>query len=297
MKYRKLGEWKVSAIGLGAMPLQIEHRPDRETAINVIHRALELGINHIDTAFAYYNAGGTAENGEEEYGEKLVREAMESYNGDKSNVIIASKAGHYRYLNHHDEPRWGQEGNPRYILECGEKSREALGVDSIDLYYYHRPDRNTPYEESIEAFKMLVDRGIAKYIGVSNASIEQIEVAKSILGDKLIAVQNQFSPGVTFTYDTLKYTHEHGIAFVPWSPLGGYRHPNLQTKDALFQKVGEKHGVSAQQVILAWELAQADNVIPIPGFHRTLTLKDSAKAVDLVLSVDELSELNGVIGA
>jgi aryl-alcohol dehydrogenase-like predicted oxidoreductase len=277
------------------MPLSIEGRPDREQSIAVIHRALDLGINHIDTAFAYYLAGGTAENGEEQHNEKLIAEALRTYSGDKSNVTVASKVGHDRYLAWDGEAKWGQQGNSRYILDTALKSRDALETDSIDLYYYHRPDLNTPYAESLHALAKLLEDGVIKYAGISNASIAQIDLAREILGDKLIAVQNQFSPAHTGTLDTLDYTKQVGLAFLPWSPLGGFRNPELLAKDAAFETVAGKLGVSKQQVILAWELAKGDHVIPIPGFRRFETLENSLQALELELTAEDIATLDAAV--
>lgn len=291
VKYRKLGPWEVKALGLGGMPLSIEDRPEREQGIALIHRALDLGVNHIDTAFAYYKAGGTAQNGEEQHNEKIIAEALRTYSGDTSKVSVASKVGHFRYLDYSGAPKWGQQGNSRYILETAQKSRDALETDSIDLYYYHRPDLNVDYAESIHALAKLLEDGVIKYAGISNASVAQIDLAKSILGEKLIAVQNQYSPAVTHTADTLEHTAKEGIAFLPWSPLGGYRNAALLSKDEPFAKLGEKYGVSKQQVILSWELSKGDHVIPIPGFRRFETLEDSLKAIDLQLTSEDLATL------
>lgn len=291
-KYRKLGDWQVLALGLGGMPLSIENRPDEDRAIEVIHRAFDLGVNHIDTAFGYYLAGGTAFNGEEQHNEKLIAKAIESYTGDKSNIVVASKAGHFRCFGLNNEPIWGQQGNPRYIYETGKKSRDALKTDSIDLYYYHRPDLNVKYHLSIEALAKLLDEKVIKYAGISNASIEQINIARSILGDKLIAVQNQFSPAHTSTLDTLNYCASLNIAFLPWSPLGGFRDEKLLVKDQPFDIIGNKYGVSKQRVILAWELSKGNHIIPIPGFRRTQTLEDSLKALELELSYEDIEYLN-----
>jgi aryl-alcohol dehydrogenase-like predicted oxidoreductase len=289
---RKLGPWDVKELGLGAMPLSIEDRPDREQAIAVIQHALDLGINHIDTAYAYYLAGGTLENGEEGHNEKLIAEAVRTWTGDKSNVTVASKVGHFRYLDHNEQPMWGQQGCSRYILETALHSQDNLEADKgIDLYYYHRPDLNVKYSESIETLAKLIDRGVIKYAGISNASIEQIKLTQSILGDKFIAVQNQFSPAVVSTQDTLEFCKEQGLAFLPWSPLGGFRNPELLVKDKPFEEVAAKLDVSKQQVILAWEIAKADNVIPIPGFRRFETLENSLQAIDLKLSAEDLAYL------
>ncbi|MDR1448370.1 MAG: aldo/keto reductase [Candidatus Ancillula sp.] len=293
-KYRKLGPYEVLGLGLGCMPLSIEGRPSREDAISVIHRALDLGVNHLDTAFAYYEAGGTSENGEEQHNEKLIAQALRTYTGDKSNVVVASKVGHYRYIDKNGQPQWGQQADANYILETAKKSRDCLEVDSIDLYYHHRPDPNpeVTYSEGLEALAKLAEDGVVKYVGISNASIEQIDLALSILGDKLIAVQNQYSPAHQETLDTLEYTKKKNLAFLPWSPLGGFRNPELLTKDQPFEEVGKNHDVSKQQVILAWELAQSEHVIPIPGFRRIQTLEDSLKALALELTSTELETLN-----
>ena len=133
--------------------------------------------------------------------------------------------------------------------------------------------------------------GIAREIGISNASIEQIDIAREILGDSLIAVQNQFSPIYTETADTLDYCGKVGLSFVCWSPLGGYRHPYDETKFDPFREVAETRGVSYQRVVLAWELAKGDHMFVIPGAHRPETILDSLKADELELTEEELAKL------
>ena len=132
---------------------------------------------------------------------------------------------------------------------------------------------------------------MAQWAGVSNASIEQIDIARSILGDKLVAVQNQYSPIYLETQDTMDYCAKLGLAFVCWSPLGGYRHPYDESKFDPFRAVAKRLGVSYQQVVLAWELAKGDNVFVIPGAHRPATILDSLKAGDLKLSDEDLALL------
>lgn len=167
----------------------------------------------------------------------------------------------------------------------------ALGVDTIDLLYFHRPDPEVPYNESIEAMQELLDEGVAREIGISNASVEQIDIARNILGEKLVAVQNQYSPVHLENEDTLQYCEKLGIAFVCWSPLGGFRHPYDEHLFDPFRKVAEDHNVSYQQVVLAWELAKGDHIFVIPGAHRPATILDSLKASDLQLSNEELAYL------
>lgn len=282
---RNLGPYATTAIGLGCMPLSIEDHPSEEVGIETIHAALDAGCRHLDTAWAYYESGG-----EEETNEKLVRTALESWNGPREEVSVATKVGHYRNFTD-NVPTWDVDGRPESLIKHGKESALALGVDAIDLLYFHRPDPKVAYNESLEGIKALLDEGVAKKVGVSNASIEQIDMAREILGADFIAVQNQYSPIYTDTQDTLDYTAKVGLNFVCWSPLGGYRGDKDESKFDSFREVAAAHGVSYQQVVLAWELAKGDHVFVIPGAHRPATILDSLKAGDLELSEEELAKL------
>lgn len=282
---RALGPYETTAIGLGCMPLSIENHPSEAVGIETIHAALDAGCRHLDTAWAYYESGH-----EEQTNEKLVRKALESWNGPRDEVTVATKVGHYRNFTD-DEPTWAVDGRPESLIRHGKESAKALGVDAIDLLYFHRPDPQVDYKESLEGIKDLLDEGVAKKAGISNASIEQIDMAREILGDDLVAVQNQYSPIFKDTQDTLDYTAGLGLAFVCWSPLGGFRKAKDETKFDPFRTVAQAHGVSYQQVVLAWELAKGDHVFVIPGAHRPATILDSLKAGDLDLSPEELATL------
>jgi aryl-alcohol dehydrogenase-like predicted oxidoreductase len=283
--HRNLGPYDTTAIGLGEMPLTLENNLGEAKGLETIHAALDAGCRHIDTAWAYYCSGG-----EEQTGEKLVRKALETWDGPRDEVSVATKVGHFRNFTD-GVPTWDVDGRPETLIRNGKLSAQALGVDSIDLLYMHRPDPKVLYNESIEAIKQLVDEGVAKRAGISNASIEQIDAARAILGDSLIAVQNQYSPIYRDTQDTLDYTAKVGLAFVCWSPLGGYRKAKDDSKFDPFRAVAEAHGVSYQQVVLAWELAKGDHVFVIPGAHRPETILDSLKAGDLKLTPEELATL------
>ncbi|MDF7664312.1 aldo/keto reductase [Bifidobacterium sp. ESL0763] len=286
--HRNLGPLDTTAIGLGEMPLTIENNLGEAKGIETIHAALDAGCRHIDTAWSYYCSGG-----EEQTGEKLVRRAMASWDGPKDEVTIATKVGHFRnFADDGKTPTWGVNGQPEHLIEAGKQSALALGVDTIDLLYLHRPDPNVPYNESVEAIKQLLDEGVAKLAGISNASVEQIDIARKILGDKLVAVQNQFSPTYQSTRDTLDYCEKLGLPFVCWSPLGGYRKAKDESKYDPFREVGRAHGVSHQQVVLAWELSLGRHVFVIPGAHRPETILDSLKSGDLRLTDEELAKLN-----
>ncbi|GGI13973.1 aldo/keto reductase [Galliscardovia ingluviei] len=285
LQMRPFGPWQSTAVGQGEMPLTIEDNLGWQTGIETIHAALDAGCRQIDTAWAYYCSGG-----EEQTGEKLVREAMSTWKGPKEEVIIATKVGHNRNFTD-GVPTWGQDGTPETLLRHGKMSAQALGVDTIDLLYFHRPDPKVPYNESIEAMKQLHDEGVARTIGISNASVEQIDIAREILGDSLIAVQNQFSPIYTSTIDTLQYCEQLGLNFVCWSPLGGYRAAYDVSKMDPFKAVAARHNVSWQQVVLAWELSLGKKVIVIPGAHRPQTILDSLQAGELELTEQDLQDL------
>lgn len=280
MQQRTLGPRTVGAIGLGAMPMSIEGRPDEARSIATIHAALDAGITLIDTADAYH-----LEAGEVGHNERLIAKALAEYGSP--DVVVATKGGHLRP----GDGSWTQDGSPGHLLDAARASAERLG-GQIGLYYYHRPDPAVPYADSIGALAQLLDEGTIQFAGVSNASVEQIQVAQRILGDRLIAVQNQFSPSHLSTIAEMEYCAQVGLAFLPWSPLGGIRGASaLGGRHTAFQEVADSHGVSPQQVALAWELALAAVVIPIPGASRPESIVDSAKAADLVLSSDDLVKL------
>lgn len=280
MQQRNLGPRTVSAIGLGGMPMSIEGRPDETRSIETIHAALDAGITMIDTADAYH-----LEAGEVGHNERLIAKALASYG--PADVVVATKGGHLRP----GDGSWTQDGSPAHLLEAGRASAERLG-GPIGLYYYHRPDPKVPYADSISALAQLLDEGTILLAGVSNASVEQIQIAQGILGDKLVAVQNQFSPSHLSSITEMEYCAQVGLAFLPWSPLGGIRGAGaLGGRHTVFQEVADTHGVSPQQVALAWELALAAVVIPIPGASRPESIIDSAKAADLVLSSYDLVKL------
>ena len=283
--HRNLGPFDTTAIGLGEMPLTIENNLGWAKGIETIHAALDAGCRHIDTAWSYYCSGG-----EEQTGEKLVREAMDSWKGPKDEVLIATKVGHYRNFTD-GVPTWGKDGKPEHLIRYAKQSAQTLGVDTIDLLYFHRPDPEVPYNESCEAIKQLLDEGVARWAGISNASVEQIDIARDVLGDRLVAVQNQYSPIYLDTQDTLEHCAKLGIAFVCWSPLGGFRKPKDESKFDPFREVAAAHSVSYQQVVLAWELAKGDHMFVIPGAHRPETILDSLNAGHLELTDEELAKL------
>jgi aryl-alcohol dehydrogenase-like predicted oxidoreductase len=204
-------------------------------------------------------------------------------------VLVATKGGHIRP----GDGSWTVDGSPEHLRTAAEASLKALGVDAIGLYQFHRPDPKVPYAESIGALKELLDAGKIRMAGISNASIEQIDIAVRVLGEgNLASVQNQFSPAFRSSEPELRHSAELGVAFLPWSPLGGIgRAGRLGAQHAAFQEVADAHGVSPQRVTLAWMLAKAPVVIPIPGASRPKSIIDSAQAAGLTLSPAELTRL------
>lgn len=285
MQHRRIGDMRVSAIGLGEMPLSIEGRPDdRDRSIATVHAALEAGVTLIDTADAY-SLGGE----EHGHGETLVAEALASYGGDTSSVLVATKGGHRRP----GDGSWTVHGSPDYLKQACEESLRRLGVEALGLYQFHRPDPEVPYADSVGALKELYDAGKIRFAGISNASLAQIDTAHGILGGALVSVQNQFSPSFRSSLPELRRSAELGLTFLPWSPLGGIRTaPDLGTTARAFQQAADVRGISPHQVALAWELAQAPVVIPIPGSSRPETIRDSALAADLTLTDGEIATLD-----
>jgi aryl-alcohol dehydrogenase-like predicted oxidoreductase len=284
MQNRRIGDVQVSAIGLGGMPMSIEGRPDEDRSIRTIHAALDAGITLIDTADAYHMHAD-----EVGHNESLIARALATYGGDTSSVLVATKGGHLRP----GDGSWTINGSPDYLKQACEASLKRLGVDAIGLYQHHRTDPNVPYADSIGALRDLLDAGKIRMAGISNADPAQIRQAQEILGGRLVSVQNQFSPAFRSSERELRLCDELGIAFLPWSPLGGIGNADrLGGHAAAFAEVAERYGVSPQRVCLAWHLAKSPVVIPIPGASRPETIRDSAQAPELTLTADDLAALD-----
>ncbi|MFE6068282.1 aldo/keto reductase [Streptomyces sp. NPDC056525] len=285
-----LGDVRVGAVGLGTMPLSVEGRPDEARAVATVHAALDAGVTLLDTADSYHPPTGTP--GE---GELLVARALASYGGGVDDVLVATKGGRGRTA----DGGWTVDGRPEHLRRAAEASARRLGSTPIGLYQLHKPDPTVPYTESLGAIRELLDAGTVRLAGISNVDVEQILLAREILGDRLVSVQNRYSPAVRTSEAELRLCAELGLAFLPWSPLGGISRSSLDGTSAqeedpefgAFHRVARARGVSPQRVALAWMLARSETVLPIPGASRPESARDSAAATELLLSPEELSLL------
>ena len=276
---RKLAGTDVFPIGLGAMPMSLSSRPPEERSVRTIHAAIDAGVNLIDTADAYaWDEDDVGHN------ERLIARAL---NGRRDGVLVATKGGHTRR-----GEAWELDGSREHLHAACEASLRALETDVIDLYQYHRPDPKVPYQESIGALKELQDEGKVRWVGISNASVEQIEQACSIVD--IVSVQNQLSLEFTSPLEKgeVALCEERGIAFLPWSPLGGISNAaDAAGEHDAVRETASTHGVSPQQVALAWLLSLSPSIIPIPGASRPESIEDSVRALDLELTAGELQAI------
>ncbi|MFD9903362.1 aldo/keto reductase [Streptomyces sp. NPDC059063] len=292
MQRRTIGDTAVSAVGLGAMPLSIEGRPDEDRALATVHAALDAGVTLIDTADSYHwHADESGHN------ELLIARALARYGGDTSDVLIATKGGRGRP----GDGSWTVTGTPAHLKRAAEASARRLGVKAIGLYQLHKPDPDVPWADSVGALRDLLDAGTIRAAGISNVDTAQIREAHAILGDGLVSVQNQYSAAVRASEPELRLSTDLGLAFLPWSPLGGISRSSLDgpsgpaSAGTAFHHIAAEHGVSPQQIALAWLLARSPAVIPVPGASRPTSIQDSARAAELVLSEAELARLEDAL--
>jgi aryl-alcohol dehydrogenase-like predicted oxidoreductase len=292
MKLREIGNdtvgrERVGAIGLGLMTFDQTGAQPREQLADTVRAAVDAGVRLFDTADAY---GPGEDLGPKAQGEneRLIASLLDEL-GLRDEVFLATKGGHVRT----DGGGWATDSSPDHLRAAVDASLQRLGVDQLALWQHHRPDPSRDYAEIVGTLKEIHDSGKVRMIGLSNANPEQIRLAHSVLGDALVSVQNEFSPAFRSSRPEIDVCEELGLAFLPWSPLGGLTNAKgLADKHPAFKEVADRHGVSPQQVALAWELAQSQCVIPIPGAKRPSSITDSAAAADLELTADDLAALD-----
>ncbi len=280
MSRRALGSSKieVAPIGLGGMPMSIAGRPGEEDSVRVIQAALDAGMDFIDTADVY-----CLDDDDIGHNERLIARAIRGRTG----VVVATKGGLER-----PKGAWTSNGHPDHLRRACEKSLRALGVDRIDLYQLHAPDDDVPYLDSIGALAALRDEGKIAHIGLSNVSVDEIRAAQDVV--TVVSVQNRCNPFDRSAWEdgVVQYCTEQGIAFLPYSPVGGGRGKRQVANSDTLKAVALRHNVSPFQVALAWLLLKSPVMIPIPGASKVPNAVDSAAAMRLQLPSDDMAELD-----
>ena len=276
--WRLGGDLTVNRLGFGAMRLTGEGiwgwPPDRANALKVLRRAVELGVNLIDTADAYGP----------EVDELLIAEALYPYPKD---LVIATKGGNTRP----GPGQWVPDGRPEYLKQCVDKSLKRLRLERIDLYQLHRIDPKVPMEDSLDALKEMQDAGKIRHVGLSEVSPDEIKRARKVV--PIVSVQNQYNIGNRQWENTLTYCEKEGLGFMPWSPIGGSR--GLKAGDAL-EATAKNHGVTVVQLALAWLLERSPVMLPIPGTSSVAHLEENVAAAKLKLAPEEWKAINALAG-
>jgi len=299
---RKLGPFEVTAVGMGCMPLSMATDrnkwvlDDRDYAISVIHAALDAGVQLLDTADIYapaWNAMG--------HNEVLVGEAFRTWNGTaeaKKKIVIATKGGITRGKGSDWWGKPGRNATKHYLYRAVEASAAKMGLSKIPLWQHHRLDTSITFEEQFENVLSLKDHGYVEAIGLSNINAEQLRRAIAIGGTPtqggIVSVQNEYSPRYRLSTDVIDICTEYGIAFLPWSPLGGGSNfEKIATGEfGAFDRIAKARGVSAYALTVAWHLSQFPTSIPIPGASKASSILDSLTGASIQLSTAEIAELN-----
>ena len=270
------GELSVNRLGFGAMRITgpgVWGEPaDRNVAKQVLRRAVELGVNLIDTADSYGP----------ETSEVLIAEALYPYPSD---LVIATKAG----LTRQGPNQWAPVGRPEYLRQCAEMSLRRLKVDTIDLYQLHRIDPKVPAEEQFALLKALQDEGKIRHIGLSEVSIDDVKAAEKFF--KVVSVQNLYNLGNRQSEALLDYSTENGIGFIPWFPVGG---GDLVKPGGPLEGVAKVHGATVAQLSLAWLLKRSPVMLPIPGTGSVDHLEENVASGDVEITHAEFEQLAAI---
>lgn len=275
--YTIAGDLTVNRMGFGTMRITGEGiwgpPKDREEAIRVLKKTVELGINFIDTADSY---GPNVS-------EELIAEALYPY---PENLVIATKGGLLRT----GPNLWPVDSSPEHLQEALEGSLQRLKLDKIDLYQLHRVDEKVPFERTLEFLQKVQEQGLVKYIGLSEVTTEQIKKAQEYV--TIVSIQNMYSVDNRKWEAELHYCEQNNIAFIPWYPLSG---GNVKALEKLTE-TGRKYNATAQQVALSWLLHQSPNILLIPGTSKVKHLEENYKALSVSLSDEDMNELDKIAG-
>lgn len=269
------GDLEVNRMGYGAMRITGEGiwgpPKDHEESIRVLKKAVELGVNFIDTADSYGPY----------ISEELIAEALYPY---PKGVVIATKGGLLRT----GPNQWPVNAHPDHLQEALEGSLKRLKLDKIDLYQLHRVDPNVPFDQTFKFLQKIQEQGLVKHIGLSEVSVEQIKQAQDYI--KVVSVQNMYSVDNRKWEAELEYCQQKNIAFIPWYPLNA---GNVQAVNKLTQ-IGQKYHASAHQIALSWLLHHSPNILLIPGTSKVKHLEENYKAAEIQLSAEDMQELNNL---
>jgi len=266
------GELTVNRLGFGAMRITgegiIGEPDDSENAREVLRRAVELGVNFIDTADSY--GPGVSE--------RLLGETLDT---EREDLVIATKGGLLR----NTDSDWLPHGDPDYLRNAQLCSRDRLRMDPIDLYQLHTPDPDTPFEESVHALAELKDEGLIRHVGLSNVTVDQLERAREIV--EIATVQNEYNVSNRKDEAVLEACENAGIGFIPWFPLAA---GELDGVDGI-QSIADRHDATPHQIALAWLLDRSEVTLPIPGTSSIDHLEQNVAAAEIELTDDELATL------
>ncbi|GAB2690287.1 aldo/keto reductase [Mucilaginibacter koreensis] len=269
------GEFEVNRLGYGAMRITGKGiwgpHANHDESINVLKRAVELGVNFIDTADSY---GPNVS-------EELIAEALHPY---KENLVIATKGGLLRT----GPDQWPIDASPEHLQDALDGSLKRLKVDQIDLYQLHRIDSKVPAEKTFEFLKGIQEQGKVKHLGLSEVSVEDIQLAQQYF--EVVSVQNMYSVDNRKWESVLEYCEEHNIAFIPWYPLNA---GNVKSQEVL-QRVADRRGATVHQVALSWLLHHSDNILLIPGTSSVAHLEENMKAAGVELTEQDMEEMNDI---
>ena len=269
-------DMEVNRLGFGAMRITGEgiwgEPRDREAAKALVRRAVDLGVNFIDTADAYGPA----------VSEPIIGEALAPY---AQGVVVATKGGLVRT----GPNQWRPLGRPEYLTQQVELSLRWLKVDRIDLWQLHRIDPNVPVEESLGAIKRLQEAGKIRHIGLSEVSVAEIERARQVVD--VVSVQNEYNVITRKSEDVVNYCEAHNLGFIPWFPVAAGR---LTQPGSKLDSIAKKHNATVAQVSIAWLLHRSPVMLPIPGTSSIEHLIENMKSQNLTLSDDEFTALNAI---
>src|SRR5436853_774869 len=276
------GDLSVNRLGYGAMRITGEGiwgwPPDRENAKKVLRRAVDLGVNLIDTADAYGP----------ETSELLIGEALHPY---PTGLVIATKGG----LTRPGPNNWVPNCRPEYLSQCVDKSLKRLKLERIDVYQLHTVDRKVPIEDSLGALKKAQDAGKIRHVGLSNVSVQEIDRAKKVL--PIVSIQNRYNIEDRESEDVLAYCEKEKMGFLPWAPVGGNGRGSLTKSGNPLEAEAKRHNVTAVQLALAWLLQKSPVMLPIPGTANIAHLEQNMAAAKLQLTAEEWKEIEGKVRA